>query len=145
MKRNVKDLMDLYNRRLEVIKKLRDVLRDDPAFAKEIIKALTPAKREGTPRRSSGKSASRNLRAVKDFLRSVGNEWRTAAQIMEHTGLNRNQLSQIIYKDYRDLFERAPYPGHGRTMQYRMKDPTQTAPETTNDDEESTSPGGSEP
>ena len=112
-----------YERRLNVLREIRKLLNDDPAFADEIVSSLggastTPA---SNPRQSGGNGQKTQFETIQDYFRDTDNQWVSVAEIAKRTDLSKGAVGQVIYKAKPDEFASKEHPEGKRRKLWRLK------------------------
>jgi hypothetical protein len=109
-----------FDRRSEGISAVLELLDEDRDFI-AILRALVA---EDNGHRGSFRSPGKGdvFARVKKFFDDRSNEWATAPQIIEETGITRPRLNKIIYGEkHRDLFDKKDDPDNGKSKLWRIK------------------------
>lgn len=92
----VAGLIKQYETRAEKLRAIQALLADDPTLIADLRRVLA----ESTPK------SKPKIDIVVEFLRSKGNEWQTAAQIAQSTGLRRNTVNFLLFASkHQDMFD----------------------------------------
>ena len=117
-------------RRLSLLRQIREQVVDDPSLASVLHDALDvwtkKAENNGKPstlRQSTGTSGTLFERTARLF-REHGNPWWTSTEIREKTGTkSRGTIGVLLYKLNADAFEVRDHPGNKKQKQWRLRDP----------------------
>jgi hypothetical protein len=90
----VAGLIKQYESRADKLRAIQSLLADDPALIDDLRNMLAPKKQ------------APKINVVTEFLRSKHNEWQTAAQIAQNTGLRRNTVNFLLFASaHKEKFE----------------------------------------
>ena len=122
----IDDIIALYKKRLAKAEQIRDIIGDDPAFAREllnVLQATAPVEKSSSkhPRKPVTKEDGTHLQRITTFFNETGNELATVEQIAAGAGLKRTSVAQIIYKSKPNKFEKTNHPTHGLRKLWRLK------------------------
>jgi len=106
-----------YERRLETIRRIQELVRDDPSLASEIAAALNGQGQKLSRRRAT----TTNVERVKAFLFDRKNDWISAPEIAKALDMSRGTLGQILYQGYANQFEKKAKPGNKKVKLWRLR------------------------
>ncbi len=108
-----------YERRLETVRRIRDLVADDPGLVADLIASLS-AKGNGQVLKSR-RSEPTHFESIKQYFEGRANRWVDAPTIMRATGLKRGAIGHVLYKTHRECFEQKAHPSNGKLKLWRLK------------------------
>ena len=107
-----------YERRLETVRRIQELVQDDPSLAAEIAAALNG--RTLDPRPIPGGGAT-HFERVRAFFEDRNNAWASAPDIAQALDMKRGVLGQMLYKAHTKRFEKKSKPGDKKSKLWRLR------------------------
>lgn len=113
---------------LELARRVRDEVADDPSFASIIDRIISnvptaKATSSSTDRRTSSSSGVSQREQVIHWFHENDNRWVTAPDLARELGISRGSIANVLYADKaEDDFESKPHPQHGRKKLWRVRE-----------------------
>jgi hypothetical protein len=107
-----------YERRLETVRRIQELVQDDPALAAEIATAFNG---RATKRGATEGTGATHFERVKKFFDDRDNAWTSAPEIARALDMKRGILGQMLYKGYVDRFEKRAKRGDKKLKLWRLK------------------------
>ena len=107
-----------YEHRLETVRRIQELVQDDPALAAEIAAALNG---HAPTHRSTPAIGTTHFERVKGFFEDRNNAWASASDIAQTLDMKRGVLGQMLYKAYTQRFEKKSKPGNKKSKLWRLR------------------------
>jgi hypothetical protein len=112
-----------YRKRIETVQRIRDIIGDDATLVHDILNALGAGSNVQLERHGLGPHARMtHADQVLAFFRDRQNEWVSAREIMQGTGLNRGTVGHLLYKTLKRKVEKRDHPTNEKTKLWRVKE-----------------------
>lgn len=106
-----------YERRIETVQRIQELIKDDPLLASEITAALNG--RKSPPQNQDRLS---NFDTIRDFFENRNNAWTATPEISQAVGFSRGSVSQVLYdKKHSKQFEKKAKPGSKKIKMWRLR------------------------
>ena len=107
-----------YERRLETVRRIQELVQDDPVLASEIVAALNSQSHKAPPCKKAGAT---NFERVKAFFLDGKNAWTSTPDISRALGIKRGPLGQILHQTHARWFQKKPKPGSKKIKMWRLR------------------------
>lgn len=121
-KQRLDERISQLERRLENLRMLRTAL-EDASLAGDIAELFSESSSPQRDPVASRRSGGKTIEKIVHFLESRNNEWATALEIAEGTGVSKHTVRQVVYKTAKDRFDRWSEPGFHRETKFRLLRP----------------------
>jgi hypothetical protein len=106
---------------IESLKAWRAALNNE-SLTEQFVSLLAAG--NGQKHVADGKAPKGNFAKVVAYFHSVNNEWKTTKEIMAGAGVDRGNLSNMLYKAQKQAFECLKDESSGGSNMWRLKDAT---------------------
>ena len=113
------DAINRYERRLDGLRTVRQLLQDDPQFAHELVDLARSVNGSGRPATAPGGQGN-TCEKIEVYFQQCENRWSTVREISEATGIRTGTASYTLY-DKTDKFRKRKHPSDARKRQWKSK------------------------
>ncbi len=115
-------LASRFERHAETLRRIQELVQDDPDLAPLIVAALNGAGAE-KPYKTRVKriNAHTHLDTVVAFFDSQDNAWATTSDIQKATGISRGALGAVLHGTHKERFKKKAKPGDRKTKLWRLR------------------------
>ena len=115
------ELIDLYNKRAETLRRVRELLDGDPDLKAALLEALSQPQDVDTPKREPVTTRMTYADKVRQWFGERGNKFATRAEVAKALGVTPNNLVTVFYGERKIDFESRPNPRDKRGVQWRLR------------------------
>lgn len=114
------DAISRWERRIEGLRAVRELLADDPEFAKELA-ALMPSSNDTDRSETIANQSETACSLIVAYLRSRNNKWTTVEEISNAAGVRKGTVSYVLYDKANDgQFVKRDNPSGSSRKQWRV-------------------------
>lgn len=122
--KSIDDAISRWERRLEGLRAVRELLADDPQFAKELAALVRSSNgTAGSPSRSEtiANQSRTTFSLVVSYFKARDNKWATVEEISNATGVRKGTVSYVLYvKRNNGYFAKRDNPSGSNRKQWRL-------------------------
>lgn len=118
--KSLDDAISRWERRIEGLRAVRELIADDPEFVKELA-TLMPSSNGTDESETIANQSETAYSLVVSYLRSLGNKWATVEEISNFTEVRKGTVSYVLYDKSNDgKFVKRDNPSGSSRKQWRL-------------------------